>query len=60
VVLALDASADPPVLWYSEARASYRQFKLLRIEDRGDSFGEQVDISRLAGNGKRRGAPARS
>jgi len=46
-VLALDVSAEPPVLWISNWKPIYSKFTLLRIEDLGAAFGEQVDIARL-------------
>ncbi len=46
-VLALDASAEPPVLWVSTWKPYYARFTLLRIEDKGKAFGEQVDIAKL-------------
>ncbi|MHC4916475.1 MAG: SMP-30/gluconolactonase/LRE family protein [Planctomycetota bacterium] len=45
--LALDASAEPPVLWYGEERGGYRKVGLRRIEDMGASFGDAVDINAL-------------
>jgi DNA-binding beta-propeller fold protein YncE len=51
-LLALDASADPPVLWYSTPRATYLRFKALRIEDRGDTFGDPTALGKLSGVGQ--------
>lgn len=48
VVMALDASAEPPVLWFGSPHGYYARFSLLRIEDRGDSFGEMVDVGKRA------------
>ncbi len=45
-VLALDSSAEPPVLWVSSGTL-YARFSLLRIEDKGNAFGGQVDIAKL-------------
>ncbi len=50
-VMALDASAEPPVLWVG-AHSQYARFNLLRIEDRGKAFGEQVKIGKLSGGAK--------
>ncbi len=47
-MLALDATADRPLLWVG-AGSGYAGFLALRIEDQGDGFGQPVDIARLAG-----------
>jgi hypothetical protein len=49
VVMALDASAEPPVLWFGSHQGYYARFSLLRIEDMGTSFGEMVDVGKPAG-----------
>ncbi len=46
VVMALDQSAKTPVLWLGSPRGRYAKFDLLRIEDRGDTFAEPVDVGR--------------
>ena len=48
-VLALDASAEPPVLWAATYQGYYARYGLLRIEDRGTTFGPQVDIAKNDG-----------
>jgi sugar lactone lactonase YvrE len=48
--LALDASADPPVLWVYPRGPAYARFTLLRIEDKGNAFGEGADLARLPAN----------
>ncbi|MBC8871808.1 MAG: SMP-30/gluconolactonase/LRE family protein [Planctomycetes bacterium] len=45
-VMTLDASADPPVLWIGSPKGYWAHFSLLRIEDRGDAFGEAVDVGK--------------
>jgi hypothetical protein len=51
VVTALDSSADVPLLWVGQPMAAnYAGFTLLRIEDKGDSFGKPVDIAKLPAN----------
>jgi hypothetical protein len=47
-VLALDASAEPPVLWIGSPQGYYAHFDLLRIEDKGDAFAAPVDIGKRA------------
>jgi sugar lactone lactonase YvrE len=47
VVMALDASSDPPVLWFGTPFSYYARFRVLRIEDKGDAFGKQDDIAKL-------------
>ncbi len=42
-VMALDASAEPPVLWLSPSYPSAK-FRLSRVEDRGSSFGDRAEI----------------
>ena len=51
-VIALDDSADPPVIWMSTFRRG-RIFVLLRVEDRGTSFGEPADITASIPEAKR-------
>jgi len=46
--MALDASAEPPVLWLGSPQGYYARFGLLRIEDKGKAFGKPVDITKLA------------
>ncbi|MGB2819798.1 MAG: hypothetical protein WBF17_02360, partial [Phycisphaerae bacterium] len=46
VVMALDASADPPVLWFGSPHGRYAHFSLLRVEDAGRAFGEPVDVGK--------------
>ena len=48
VVMALDVSAQPPVMWFGSPHGYYAKFGLLRIEDRGDAFGEMVDVGKRA------------
>ena len=48
VMLALDASAEQPVLWLGSS-TGYARFSVLRIEDRGQAFGDPVDLGKLAG-----------
>ena len=47
-VLALDASAEPPVLWVASWQGSYARFGMLRIEDRGSEFAPPVDVLKQA------------
>ena len=42
-MLALDASAELPVLWIAP-HTGYAGFALLRIEDKGNAFGKQVKL----------------
>jgi hypothetical protein len=49
-VMTLEASADPPVV-FAGAPAHYCRFSLLRIEDRGDRFGEPVELAALGDGG---------
>ena len=51
-MIALDASAQPPVLWAASCQGQYARFGLLRIEDQGNAFGEQVDVAKLPGNSR--------
>ncbi|HUT36039.1 MAG TPA: SMP-30/gluconolactonase/LRE family protein [Planctomycetota bacterium] len=46
--MALDDQADPPVLWVGSHQGYYARFTLIRIEDKGAAFGEQVDVGALA------------
>jgi hypothetical protein len=46
VVAALDAAAEPPVIWLGTPFGSYAKFDLLRIEDLGDRFGALNDVGR--------------
>ncbi len=56
VVLALDASAEPPVLWAASYQGAYARFGLLRIEDRGAAFGPQEDVTKRPGQPESVGA----
>jgi len=47
-VMALDASAEPPVLWIGTPQGRYARFSLLRIEDQGNAFGKIVDVGTAA------------
>ncbi len=51
-MLALDAGAEPAVLWYSTPRATYLRFRVLRIEDRGSAFGDAAALGKLSAGGK--------
>lgn len=44
-VMALDAAAEPPVLWVGTPMGHYAGFGLLRIEDTGAAFGPPHDVS---------------
>jgi len=44
-VLALDPSAETPVLWVATHQGQYAKYTLLRIEDRG-TFGTPVDVAK--------------
>jgi len=44
VTLALDAAAEPPVLWLGSPAGRYARFNVLRIEDTGRDFGNPVEI----------------
>ncbi|MHC4914980.1 MAG: SMP-30/gluconolactonase/LRE family protein [Planctomycetota bacterium] len=49
-MLALDTSAEPPVIWYSHPRNKYTGgFKALRIEDRGNAFGDKEPLAKMIG-----------
>jgi len=50
VSMAMDDSADPAVLWIGGHAGYYAHYDLLRIEDRGEAFGQAVDITRLPEN----------
>lgn len=52
MTMALDGSAEPAVLWLASPGSHYAvpPFTLLRIEDRGASFGEATDIAELPEN----------
>jgi DNA-binding beta-propeller fold protein YncE len=45
--MALDASADAPVLWIASPESKYAipGFRLLRVEERGGAFAEPADIA---------------
>jgi SMP-30/Gluconolactonase/LRE-like region len=46
--LHVDASAQPPVVWLTTS-SGWAGFKVLRIEDKGGSFGDQDKIEKLSG-----------
>ncbi|MBM4031133.1 MAG: hypothetical protein FJ291_05040 [Planctomycetes bacterium] len=48
VSMALDDTAESPVLWFGSHQGYYARFTLIRIEDKGTAFGEQADIVALA------------
>jgi hypothetical protein len=52
VSMVLEESADPPALWLATHAGYYARFKLLRIEDKGASFGDQVDVGKLPENSR--------
>ncbi len=43
-LMALDSSADPPVLWFGTPFSHYARFRLLRCEDLGAEFGKLVEV----------------
>jgi hypothetical protein len=47
-VMALDGSAEPPVLWVGTHQGAYAKFVLFRIEDSGAAFGAPAEIARKA------------
>jgi len=49
VVMALDASAEPPVLWLASPQGQYARFALLRVEDKGEALGEPLDVRKAPG-----------
>jgi hypothetical protein len=55
-LLALDDSADPPVVWIAP-QSNWIPHKLMRIEDAGDAFGKPVDIAKLPANSKPNAGP---
>jgi hypothetical protein len=57
-LMALDGSADPPVVWIGTS-SNWTGFKLLRLEDRGNSFSDAVDVDKLPGNAKPNAGPRR-
>ena len=48
MLMALDASSEPPVLWISSPGGAYAvpPMKLLRMEDKGDAFTKPVDVGK--------------
>jgi hypothetical protein len=50
VVMVLDDTADPPVLWFSSWQGRYARFTLLRVEDKGGAFGDLVDLPKMPHN----------
>jgi len=50
VSMAMDDSAEPAVLWLGSHAGYYARYTLLRVEDRGEAFGDKVDIVNLAEN----------
>ena len=46
-VMTLDSSADPPVIWLGST-TGYPKFRLIRVEDRGNSLGKPLEVTRLA------------
>lgn len=50
VCMAMDDQSANPVLWFGTHASRWAKYTLLRIEDRGDSFGEAVDIANLPQN----------
>ncbi|MHC4916564.1 MAG: hypothetical protein ACYTGB_13840, partial [Planctomycetota bacterium] len=56
--MALDASAEPPVLWLGNS-SNWAKGKLLRIEDKGTSFSDHVDVAKLPGNSLGHAGPRR-
>ncbi len=53
ITMALDHSAEPPVLWIGSSGGRYHTppFKVMRIEDKGAAFGDMQLLSKLAGTG---------
>lgn len=56
-VMALDASAQPPVLWIGSPHGYYAKMDLLRIEDKGAAFGTPVDIGKRAAQARPTAGP---
>jgi hypothetical protein len=50
VSMTMDDSAEPTVLWIGTHAGRYAHYTLLRIEDKGEGFGDAVDIVNLPGN----------
>ncbi|HOX08315.1 MAG TPA: SMP-30/gluconolactonase/LRE family protein [Planctomycetota bacterium] len=52
VMMALDDSAEPHVVWFSSTGGGMakKPFKVLRLEDKGAGFSDAVDIDRLPAN----------
>jgi NHL repeat-containing protein len=55
-LMAVDDSAEP-VLVYIAPQTQWIKFKLMRIEDKGGSFGKPVDLAKLPGNSKPNAGP---
>jgi len=49
VVMALDTSAEPPVLWCGSPYGYFARFSLLRIEDKGTAFGKPLNAGARTG-----------
>ncbi len=47
-LLALDTSAEPPVLWVASPKGDYARMDLLRIEDGASGFAAPVDVGKRA------------
>jgi hypothetical protein len=50
-IMALDESAEPPVLWITAPGGYYakpKPIRLLRVEDKGNAFGEGTDVGTAA------------
>jgi hypothetical protein len=45
-LLALDASAEQPILWVASPRGHYAKMDLLRIEDGASGFGAPIDVGK--------------
>ncbi|MHC4916497.1 MAG: hypothetical protein ACYTGB_13495 [Planctomycetota bacterium] len=53
ITMALDHSAEPPVLWIASPGGTYfvPRFKVMRVEDKGAAFSDRQLLSKLAGTG---------
>lgn len=47
MVMALDASAEPPLLWFGTRFSPYARFGVLRVEDKGTLLSDPVEITHL-------------
>jgi hypothetical protein len=52
VSMALEAAAEPASLWFGSGKSSYAKYTLMRVEDKGGSFGEPVEVTRLQDNAR--------